>query len=68
MLDGEKLQKFETPIDAAEYYTPRLTRDQLESQNKAKQPDETFSIKTAKKLDKKVRQASIENAENPWYD
>ena len=30
--------------------------------------DETSSIKTAKKLDKKVRQGSIENTENPWHD
>ncbi len=35
---------------------------------KFKQPDETSLIKTAKKLDKKVRQGSIENTENPWYD
>ena len=45
-----------------------LTNNQLESQNKAKQPDETFSIKTAKKLDKKVRQGYNRIAENTWYD
>ena len=33
MLNGEKLQKFDSPADAAEYYLPRLDRAELESQN-----------------------------------
>ena len=34
MLNGEKLQKFDSPADAAEYYLPRLDRAELESQNR----------------------------------
>ena len=33
MLNGEKLQAFDSPIDAAEYFTPKLTRPMLENQN-----------------------------------
>ena len=33
MLNGEKLQKFDSPADAAEYYLPKLDRAELESQN-----------------------------------
>ena len=33
MLHGEKLQKFDSPVDAAEYYLPKLNRAELESQN-----------------------------------
>ena len=33
MLHGEKLQKFDSPADAAEYYLPKLNRAELESQN-----------------------------------
>ena len=33
MLNGEKLQKFDSPADAAEYYVPKLDRAELESQN-----------------------------------
>ena len=33
MLDGEKLQKLDSPADAAEYYVPKLDRAELESQN-----------------------------------
>ena len=33
MLNGEKLDKFDSPIDAAEYFTPKLARPMLENQN-----------------------------------
>ena len=33
MLNGEKLQAFDSPIDAAEYYAPKLSREMLENQN-----------------------------------
>ena len=33
MLDGEKLKTFDSPIEAATYYTPSLTREMLENQN-----------------------------------
>ena len=33
MLDGEKLRKFDSPIEAATYYTPSLSREMLENQN-----------------------------------
>ena len=33
MLNGENLQKFDSPADAAEYYLPKLDRVELESQN-----------------------------------
>ena len=33
MLNGGKLQAFDSPIDAAEYYTPKLSREMLENQN-----------------------------------
>ena len=31
MLDGEKLNKFDSPIEAAAYYTPSLSREMLEN-------------------------------------
>ena len=33
MLDGEKLKKFDSLIEAAAYYTPSLSREMLENQN-----------------------------------
>ena len=36
--------------------------------DKVRQPDETSLRKTAKKLDKKVRQGYNWIAENPWYN
>ena len=33
MLNGEKLNKFDSPADAAEYYVPKLDRAELEAQN-----------------------------------
>ena len=33
MLDGEKLKTFDSPIEAAAYYTPSLSREMLENQN-----------------------------------
>jgi len=33
MLNGEKLRKFDSPADAAQYYLPKLDRAELESQN-----------------------------------
>ena len=33
MLNGEKLQTFDSPADAAEYYLPKLDRAELETQN-----------------------------------
>ena len=33
MQSGEKLPTFDSPADAAEYYSPTLTREELEDQN-----------------------------------
>ena len=33
MLDGEKLKKFDSVLEAATYYTPSLSREMLENQN-----------------------------------
>ena len=33
MLNGEKLCKFDSPVEAATYYTPHLSREMLENQN-----------------------------------
>ena len=33
MLDGEKLKTFDSPVEAAAYYTPSLSREMLENHN-----------------------------------